>query len=242
MTIVGQFRDLDRPDHFVCLRGFDDMPGRARSLGAFYGGPAWKAHSHEANATMIDSEKSCCSGPCGSTPGSRRTASAGHRRAPRRLRRGSQSRRSSTRPASARRRPRRARPRRRLVVERRRRDDPRAVRHRTEHKHIPALPVRQGEHVYTVFAGFADAGGVRALPRRAGALRRLARARRGDRTAARAPARDAAAVADGPLAPVRSSPEGQWPGAGPWRRWRLAPRLRATARHRIPRWLAREQT
>jgi quinol monooxygenase YgiN len=54
MRIVGQFRDLDNPDRFVWLRGFEDMTGRARSLGAFYGGPAWKAQSKAANATMVD--------------------------------------------------------------------------------------------------------------------------------------------------------------------------------------------
>lgn len=54
MRIVGQFRDLDKPNRFVWLRGFPDMPERARALGAFYGGPVWKAHSKAANATMID--------------------------------------------------------------------------------------------------------------------------------------------------------------------------------------------
>jgi hypothetical protein len=32
------------------------MPARARALATFYGGPAWKAHSARANATMIDSD------------------------------------------------------------------------------------------------------------------------------------------------------------------------------------------
>jgi hypothetical protein len=56
MAILGQFRDLDDPDRFVWLRGFGDMPGRAKALASFYGGPAWKAHSHQANATMVDSD------------------------------------------------------------------------------------------------------------------------------------------------------------------------------------------
>ena len=56
MTIVGQFRDLDDPDRFVWIRGFASMPARARALASFYGGPAWKAHSAAANATMIDSD------------------------------------------------------------------------------------------------------------------------------------------------------------------------------------------
>ncbi len=55
MAIVGQFRDLDDPERFVWIRGFDSMPARARALASFYGGPAWKAHSARANATMIDS-------------------------------------------------------------------------------------------------------------------------------------------------------------------------------------------
>src|ERR1700749_3104330 len=56
MAIVGQFRDLDDPDRFTWIRGFASMPARARALARFYGGPAWKAHSARANATMIDSD------------------------------------------------------------------------------------------------------------------------------------------------------------------------------------------
>jgi quinol monooxygenase YgiN len=56
MVVLGQFRDLDNPDRFVWLRGFEDMPRRAEALGRFYGGPAWKAHRDQANATMIDSD------------------------------------------------------------------------------------------------------------------------------------------------------------------------------------------
>ncbi|MGX5850782.1 NIPSNAP family protein [Mesorhizobium sp. PL10] len=56
MTIIGQFRDLDRPDMFVWLRGFDDMAARKEALTAFYDGPMWAAHRDAANATMIDSD------------------------------------------------------------------------------------------------------------------------------------------------------------------------------------------
>lgn len=56
MQVIGQFRDLDDPDRFVWLRGFADMPSRARALAAFYGGPVWKAHRDAANATMLDSD------------------------------------------------------------------------------------------------------------------------------------------------------------------------------------------
>lgn len=56
IQVVGQFRDLDRPDVFTWVRGFPDMASRAASLGAFYGGPVWAAHREAANSTMIDSD------------------------------------------------------------------------------------------------------------------------------------------------------------------------------------------
>ncbi|TYR30465.1 NIPSNAP family protein [Mesorhizobium microcysteis] len=56
MSVLGQFRDLDRPDHFVWLRGFADMDRRAEALAAFYDGPVWRRHRDAANATMIDSD------------------------------------------------------------------------------------------------------------------------------------------------------------------------------------------
>src|ERR1041384_845291 len=56
IAVLGQFRDLDRPEEFVWLRGFPDMPSRSAALRAFYGGPVWKKHSAAANATMIDSD------------------------------------------------------------------------------------------------------------------------------------------------------------------------------------------
>jgi hypothetical protein len=56
MKIIGQFRDVDYPDHFVWLRGFRDMTSRAKALTDFYGGPVWKAHREAANATMIDTD------------------------------------------------------------------------------------------------------------------------------------------------------------------------------------------
>ena len=56
MRVLGQFRDLDRPDLFVWLRGFASMPARRQALEAFYGGPTWAAHRSAANATMIDSD------------------------------------------------------------------------------------------------------------------------------------------------------------------------------------------
>lgn len=56
MTIIGQFRDLDRPDMFVWMRGFEDMQARKEALTAFYDGPIWAAHKDAANTTMIDSD------------------------------------------------------------------------------------------------------------------------------------------------------------------------------------------
>lgn len=56
MTIMGQFRDLDHPDLFVWLRGFESMQTRLSGLQAFYGGATWQAHAEAANATMLDSD------------------------------------------------------------------------------------------------------------------------------------------------------------------------------------------
>src|SRR5262245_3006525 len=56
MTLVGQFRDRRRPNHFVWVRGFADMLSRHKALDSFYGGPVWAAHRDEANGTMLDSD------------------------------------------------------------------------------------------------------------------------------------------------------------------------------------------
>ncbi|MDQ4053749.1 MAG: NIPSNAP family protein [Actinomycetota bacterium] len=56
MWVLGQFRDLDRPDRFVWLRGFPDMDTRREALTAFYTGPVWKEHGPAANDAMIDSD------------------------------------------------------------------------------------------------------------------------------------------------------------------------------------------
>lgn len=56
MRVLGQFRDLDRPDRFVWLRGFPDRAARADALAGFYDGPVWREHRVAANATMLDSD------------------------------------------------------------------------------------------------------------------------------------------------------------------------------------------
>ncbi|MBC7875667.1 MAG: NIPSNAP family protein [Anaerolineales bacterium] len=56
IQVIGQFRNLDDPDQFVWLRGFNDMSARKESLNAFYSGPVWKQHRNVANSTMIDSD------------------------------------------------------------------------------------------------------------------------------------------------------------------------------------------
>jgi quinol monooxygenase YgiN len=66
MRVVGQFRDLDRPDRFVWLRAFPDMASRARSLAAFYERhPAWREHREAANDTMVDSDNVLLLRPAG---------------------------------------------------------------------------------------------------------------------------------------------------------------------------------
>lgn len=54
--VIGQFYDLDDPDRFVWLRGFESMSARADTLPAFYYGPVWARHRAAANATMLDSD------------------------------------------------------------------------------------------------------------------------------------------------------------------------------------------
>lgn len=56
MKVIGTFRDLDRPNRFVWLRGFRDMDARLAGLTGFYTGPLWLAHRDEANATIADSD------------------------------------------------------------------------------------------------------------------------------------------------------------------------------------------
>jgi hypothetical protein len=54
MALLGQFRDIDRPDRFVWLRGYAEPQSRAAALQSFYTGPVWRAHRDAANATMLD--------------------------------------------------------------------------------------------------------------------------------------------------------------------------------------------
>lgn len=54
--VIGTFRDLDDPDRFVWLRGFESMASRKISLETFYGGSVWAKHRNKANETMLDSD------------------------------------------------------------------------------------------------------------------------------------------------------------------------------------------
>ncbi|GHO56934.1 NIPSNAP family protein [Ktedonobacter robiniae] len=54
--VLGQFRRRNRPDQFVWLRGFTDMEARRLALQNFYYGPIWREHRDAANDTMIDSD------------------------------------------------------------------------------------------------------------------------------------------------------------------------------------------
>jgi len=56
ISVIGQFRDLDDPNRFVWLRGFADMPARARALETFYGSALWKSLRDEANASFVDTD------------------------------------------------------------------------------------------------------------------------------------------------------------------------------------------
>ncbi|MCE7009714.1 NIPSNAP family protein [Kibdelosporangium philippinense] len=69
ITLIGLFYDLDNPDKFVWLRGFEDMEQRRNALIAFYEqGEAWRTHGRAANATMIDSDDVLLLEPLGELP------------------------------------------------------------------------------------------------------------------------------------------------------------------------------
>ena len=157
IKIIGQFRDLDNPNRFVWLRGFQDMPSRAQALKEFYGGPVWKAHREAANATMIDSDNVLLLHPAMPTSG----FSLGNREC---SRPGSNERRNElivatiyflSSPVDA------------GFVESFEKTVKSAVIGSgatvlayfvTEHSKntFPALPVREGENVFALFAGFND--------------------------------------------------------------------------------------
>ena len=75
MQILGQFRQRTDPDQFVWLRGFADMQTRHQALQGFYGGPAWQAHRAAANATMLDSDNVLLLKPVHATSGLRGASS-----------------------------------------------------------------------------------------------------------------------------------------------------------------------
>jgi hypothetical protein len=54
--VIGAFRDLDDPDRFVWIRGFQDMAVRQQALEAFYREPVWQASKGAVNATILDSD------------------------------------------------------------------------------------------------------------------------------------------------------------------------------------------
>lgn len=56
MHVLGQFRLMVEPDHFVWLRGFGDMETRLEGLRNFYGGPVWEKWGPLANDMMLDSD------------------------------------------------------------------------------------------------------------------------------------------------------------------------------------------
>ena len=56
MTVIGEFRDLDRSDRFVWLRGFQNMEIRPKELSAFYDGELWHRYRDQANSSIDDSD------------------------------------------------------------------------------------------------------------------------------------------------------------------------------------------
>ena len=54
--LIGQYRDLDDPDRFTWIRGFESMAVRGTSLHDFYFGPVWRANREAANAMLDDND------------------------------------------------------------------------------------------------------------------------------------------------------------------------------------------
>ncbi|MFN8529748.1 MAG: NIPSNAP family protein [Anaerolineae bacterium] len=56
MFVLGQFRVIGQPDHFVWFRGFSDMATRLAGLQNFYSGPVWQKYRRRANEMILDSD------------------------------------------------------------------------------------------------------------------------------------------------------------------------------------------
>lgn len=63
--VIGIFRDLDDPDRFVWMRGFETLEARYRALDGFYSGPVWQANRAAANAEIVDSDNVLLLHPAG---------------------------------------------------------------------------------------------------------------------------------------------------------------------------------
>ncbi len=56
MHVLGQFRLIGEPDHYVWIRAYENMDIRRDALFAFYDGPVWKQHRTTTNSMIIDSD------------------------------------------------------------------------------------------------------------------------------------------------------------------------------------------
>jgi hypothetical protein len=56
IKVVGQFRDVNDPNHFTWVRGFAGMDARKKALEDFYYGALWRANKSAANATLYDND------------------------------------------------------------------------------------------------------------------------------------------------------------------------------------------
>jgi len=69
LRVIGQFRQRGHPDAFIWLRGFADMERRRHALEGFYYGPIWREHRTAANDTMLDSDNVLLLKPAPTTAG-----------------------------------------------------------------------------------------------------------------------------------------------------------------------------
>jgi len=56
MHVLGQFRLIGEPDHYVWIRAYENMDTRRDALFGFYDGPVWKQHRTTTNGMIVDSD------------------------------------------------------------------------------------------------------------------------------------------------------------------------------------------
>lgn len=57
MTVIGSYRDLEKDDTYVWIRGFNDQEQRTAALEAAYGAAVWSEQMRPAIDNLMDSAR-----------------------------------------------------------------------------------------------------------------------------------------------------------------------------------------